>query len=331
MASFLVVDSGTTTTRVRLVRGGEVVRSLTRRVGARDTAVDGDNHRLREALRAMLQQFESEEPDLEGVLLSGMITSNVGLLEVPHLTAPASLDDLARGIERRELPELSALPFHFVRGVRTMGARGDRAGGDLAGFDVLRGEEAEVVGLRELLGIDRRAVFMHYGSHHKAVDVAADGTILASRTALTGELLDAVREHTILSSSVVPLDGFTPDAAAWREGMRAADVHGLGRALFLVRVGEQIGGRSKEAMTAFLLGALTGLDLPLLQLEGDDDRAVVLYGRGPFKTILRDHLEETRGIRAVVVDDATAEAAAVAGAIALYRRGRELQGVEGGM
>lgn len=320
MPSYLVVDSGTTTTRVRLVREGAVVRSREQRVGARDTAVDGDNRRLKDALGAMLGRFASEETDLEAVLLSGMITSNVGLLEVPHLTAPASLDALARGVLRRDFPELSRLPFYFVRGVRTMGAERD-----LAGFDVLRGEEAEVVGLRELLGIAGSAVFVHYGSHHKAVDVAADGTFLASRTALTGELLAAVREHTILSSSVEPLERHALDADAWREGMAAAAEHGLGRALFLVRVGEQIGGRSKAAMTSFLLGALAGLDLPLLQLSGDGARAVVLYGRGPFKTILRDHLSETAGVEAVVVDDATAEAAAVVGAVALFRRARELE------
>jgi len=45
--SYLVVDSGTTTTRVRLVRGRAVVRSQTREVGARDTAIDRNSRRLR--------------------------------------------------------------------------------------------------------------------------------------------------------------------------------------------------------------------------------------------------------------------------------------------
>lgn len=319
MTNLLVVDSGTTTTRVRLVREGVVVRSLTRRVGARDTAVDGNNHRLQEALHGMLSAFESDEHGLEGVLLSGMITSNMGLLEVPHLTAPTSLDELAHAIERHDFPELSTIPFHFIRGIRTMGSTTD-----LAGYDVLRGEEVEVTGLRELLGIDRDAVFVHYGSHHKAIDVASDGTILASRTALTGELLQAVSEHTILSSSVASLEELDRADETWRDGLRAATQHGVGRALFLVRVGEQIGGRNRKEMTSFLLGVLASLDLPLLQLRDDDDRVVVLYGRGPFKSILHRHLEETYDVDVRMVDDTTAEAAAVVGAVRLYQRAQSL-------
>jgi len=196
---------------------------------------------------------------------------------------------------------------------------------DLAGYDVLRGEEVEVTGLRELLGIDRHAVFVHYGSHHKAIDVASDGTILASRTALTGELLQAVREHTILSSSVASLEELDRADETWRDGLRAATQHGVGRALFLVRVGEQIGGRNRKEMTSFLLGALASLDLPLLQLRDDDDRVVVLYGRGPFKSILHRHLEETYDVDVHMVDETTAEAAAVVGAVRLFQRAQRLQ------
>lgn len=314
-SSFLVVDSGTTTTRVRLARGGLVVNSQTRGVGARDMAVDGDNRRLREALREMLSEFAAIEPDVQAVLLSGMITSNVGLLELPHLTAPASLDDLARGIVRQDFPELAPLPFHFVRGVRTVG-RHDH----LADFDVLRGEEAEVTGLRELLGLEQEAVFLHFGSHHKAIDIAADGTILASRTALTGELLAAVRENTILASSLAPLDGLELMESAWRDGMHAAADEGLGRALFLVRVGEQIGGRSRAEMTSYLLGVLASLDMPLVRLREPDERVIVLYGRGPFKSILHQHLLEQGGVDVRTVDDALSERAAVIGAVSLYRR-----------
>lgn len=318
--SYLVVDSGTTTTRVRLVRGRAVVRSQTREVGARDTAIDRNSRRLRDALREMLSEFVAEEPDLESALLSGMITSNVGLLEVPHLTAPASLDDLARGIVRHDFPDLAQVPFHFVRGIRTLGNDDD-----LDGFDVLRGEEAEVTGLRELLDLGREAVFVHLGSHHKAIDVAADGSILASRTALTGELLAAVREHTILSGSLAPLEDLDVAEEAWREGIRAAHEHGVGRALFLVRVGEQIGGRTRAQMTSYLLGVLASLDLPLLQLRDGDERVVVLYGRGPFKAILYRHLVGAGEVDVRAVDEGTSETAAAIGAVSLYERRKRLK------
>ncbi len=322
MGSVVVVDSGTTNTRVRLVRDGAVVRTLSRQAGARDTATDGHNSRIREALASMIGLLASEEADLGSVLLSGMITSNVGLLEVPHLLAPAGIDDLARGVVRHDFPDLSDLPFRFIRGVKTL-----PPDGDLPELDVLRGEEVEVVGLRALFGLEREAIFVHYGSHHKAIELAADGTILGSRTALTGELLAALREHTILGGSVVAVDEAGLEEDAWREGMDAARTHGVGRALFLVRVGEQIGGRSKAAMTSYLLGVLTSLDVPLLRLRPQDGRAVVLYGRGPFRAIMRQYLSDEYGIDALVVDEATAEEAAVDGALRILARARALGAV----
>lgn len=315
-----MIDSGTTNTRARLVRGGNVVRTLSRPAGARDTATDGHNGRLRSAIGELLAQFAAEENDLEEALFSGMITSNVGLLEVPHLEAPAGLDDLARAVVRHDFPELSRLPFRFIRGVRT---RPD--GAELPEWDVMRGEEVEVVGLRSLLRIDREAVFVHYGSHHKAIDVAADGTILRSRTSITGEMLAALRDHTILRSSVVAMDDLVLDDDAWREGMEAARHHGLGRALFLVRVGEQIGGRTREAMTSFLLGALASVDVPLLRSGGTTPEVVVvLYGRGPLKEILRRYLTDANGAEVLWVDDAVAERAAVVGALTVANRARQL-------
>ncbi|MFZ5826536.1 MAG: 2-dehydro-3-deoxygalactonokinase, partial [Bacillota bacterium] len=97
MAGIAVVDSGTTNTRVRLWDGHRVVASASEAVGAAATAADGHTGRLRAALKRLIEQVAAEgglEPG--AVLCSGMITANVGLLEVPHAPAPAGVGDLAR-------------------------------------------------------------------------------------------------------------------------------------------------------------------------------------------------------------------------------------------
>ena len=78
--TYAVVDSGTTTTRVRIWRGGEVVWSANRQVGAKDTAVDGNTAKVAAALRELLAAATAEtgaEP--AAIICSGMITSNMGL------------------------------------------------------------------------------------------------------------------------------------------------------------------------------------------------------------------------------------------------------------
>jgi 2-dehydro-3-deoxygalactonokinase len=305
VSSIAFIDSGTTTTRVRVVRGSVVVATASRSVGARDHASDGDDSRLRRALKEILAEVCAGHTDLRAAVYSGMITSNVGLLEVPHLVAPVAPVDLARGMKRHDFPDITHLPCYFVPGVRTPSANGD-----LAGLDVLRGEEVEVLGLRFRLGVTSDALFLHYGSHHKSIEVDITGRILGSRTSLTGELLEAVRERTVLKSSVVPLDEGAPIAEAWRQGLADAERHGIGRALFLVRVGEQVGGHGKAYMTSYLLGVLTALDLPLVWESTTS--TVVLYGRGGLKGIMATWLRErgNRDVR-VVADEVAAEAAAV--------------------
>ncbi|NLG65059.1 MAG: 2-keto-3-deoxy-galactonokinase [Actinobacteria bacterium] len=323
-ATYAVVDSGTTTTRVRIWRDGEVVWSASRQVGAKDTAVDGSTAKVVASLRELLATATAEtgsEP--AAIICSGMITSNMGLFELPHLPAPASTDDTARGMVQRQFPDISNVPLTFVPGVKTLPGSDGLAG--LPTGDVLRGEEAEIVGLRHALGIQPESLFLHIGSHHKAIQVAADGSILGSRTAITGELLAAVTSNTFLKSSVEPLDGLELEMDAVVEGFAAAREYGFGRALFLVRVGEQLAGQSPARMTSYLLGVLASLDLPLLT-GAAPDTPIVVYGIGAFPGILGEVLlaEGFAGVR--VASKAVADSAAVAGAVSLYERYLVLHG-----
>lgn len=314
--SYAVVDSGTTTTRVRLWRNERVVWSGSRAAGARDTATDGSNARIRTALTDLFAELDTHAGHApEAVISSGMITSNMGLLEVPHLSAPVGMDDLADGIVRHDFPEITELPFYFIPGVKTLPISFNFD--TLADADVLRGEEAECVGLRELLRLCHATLFLHFGSHHKVIATDAGGRVLYSRTAVTGELLSAVSEHTILRSSTVPVATLEPSRDFYRAGLRAAEQHGVGRALFLVRVGEQLWGRSRSEMTSFLLGVLSQTDLPLL--DDAPDAAVVLYGKGALPQLLAEHLTAS-GRQATHVDEETSDQAAAVGAVRLFER-----------
>lgn len=315
--AYAVVDSGTTTTRLRLWDGADVVWSGSVAAGARDTAITGAPTAIAAAIADLLARAtEAWGARPDAVICSGMITSNLGLHEVPHLLAPAGPTDLAAGIVRVTLPGLGELAF--IPGIKTLPR--PLALDTLAEGDVLRGEEAEIMGLRAHLGPSGPATFLHFGSHHKAIDVDADGRITASRTAITGELLATIGAHTILKSSIEPLEGIELDLGAVHAGADAARTEGLGRALFLVRVGEQLGGQARQRMTSYLVGALAALDLPLLPPPGT--ATIVLYGHGLFPEALASLLERSgyRDVRRV--DGEASDRAAVEGAVALYELAR---------
>ena len=90
------IDCGTTNSRVYIVNEeAEVIAKAAQEVGVRDTAIHGSNQRLKEGLKetflAALAEAGLEREDVAFVLSSGMITSEIGLLEIPHLWAPTPI------------------------------------------------------------------------------------------------------------------------------------------------------------------------------------------------------------------------------------------------
>ena len=99
---YFAVDSGTTNSRVWLMRDREVLAKKRVPVGVRNTAIDGNNRALVEGIREAILQLtrendSREEPQI--VIAAGMITSNLGLHEVKHVQAPAGLLELASNIQ----------------------------------------------------------------------------------------------------------------------------------------------------------------------------------------------------------------------------------------
>ena len=324
---YLVVDGGTSRTRVRLWHDGAVVDEAEARIGAKDVALARDASPIAEALRGLIETLRGRhEVAPSAVVCSGMISSNVGLVEVPHVTAPIALGELARRLVRRDVAAVTELPIYFVPGIKTVAP----AGGwdELPGFDVMRGEEAEVVGLMALEDLEPPLAFFHCGSHHKLIEVGTGGAsaagggeavVLRSSTAITGELLAAIRERTILASSLAELDDLELDADALAAGERHARSHGFARAAFLVRVGETIAGLGRAGVTSFLLGALADLDLQLIEHDVAPDREVILYGGGLFPGILRKALLRTGSRRVRVLDRSLSDGAATVGAVRLLQ------------
>ena len=122
---FAVLDCGTTTTRVYIVdENRSILASGREKVGVRDTAITGSRDTLRSGITKLFRETLStlglEETDISYVIASGMITSELGLMEIPHLIAPAGLHELAESIYEAKSGEVLpiACPVYFIRGIR---------------------------------------------------------------------------------------------------------------------------------------------------------------------------------------------------------------------
>ncbi len=303
------IDAGTSSTRVCVVEEGErCLAKFQTDVGVRNTAIDGHNGKLRQAVREgieqVLQQSHLTLRQIDAVYAGGMITSNVGLVEIPHLTAPAGLEDLAAGVQTVSIPSVCEAPIHFVPGVKNDVPQVDLQSCEQ--MDMMRGEELETMAVVSQLPAGKNYFLALPGSHTKFVAVDAAGRITGCLTTISGEMLAALTHDTVLADAV---HGQFVEPGHYRReivlaGYREAKRSGLGRAAFSVRILTQFGAQNGAGAANYLLGAVLQEDTVALKVMKDRfhagaDSEMIVAGKFPLQQALVDILTESALFSAV--------------------------------
>ena len=327
----IYVDMGTTNTRGWLLRGDEILLRLSRATGVRDSAREGSPAKLRTALKELIAELESrngnsswhsdagirpgnhaQAASANWVAAAGMISSPLGLAELPHVASPAGLAEIAGASRFFDFPDITRLPILLVPGVRCGPNKVDCD--SLDRVDVMRGEEVLCLGLLQLGRLKPPGVVLNLGSHWKAVRLNREGQIESSITSLSGELIHAAQTQTILASSL-PADRPASLARQWIEaGMKEQRRSGLSRALFSVRLLELADQGTPSERFSFLVGAFISSDLDVLFAKGmlSNAEPVVITGSPAIAESWREVLAH-RSVRSVVVTAAETEQAFLAG------------------
>lgn len=228
------------------------------------------------ALTEVLSGHVEPDGDPLDVLVCGMAGARQGWLEAPYVEAPADLGALAAGAVRPAMPDTRLAP-RILPGIcqRQAGAE-----------DVMRGEETQLLGLSALLEGFSGTVVMP-GTHSKWVEL--DGrTVRRFATAMTGELFEVLKTHSVLRHSV----GGDPADPERNEGFDAGLDTGLARPeklvsdLFRVRSGSLLSGRSQPWCAGFLSGLLIGAEIGSQRMLGGEVPLIgsaalsALYARG---------------------------------------------------
>lgn len=308
MANYITIDSGTTNTRVSLVVDGRIADTRKFNVGAKKGMENGQllQGALRSGIADILQANGMNEEQIECILASGMITSEFGLVNLPHIIAPAGAKELHESLYRCSLPEISKLPFVFVRGIKT--------GGDaLENVDMMRGEETELLGSFEGAG-----TYILPGSHSKIIDVDEQGRVVRFKTMLTGEMIAALSQNTILKDAV-QLQDFAVDEEFLLMGYEYARDHGLNEALFKVRILKNLFGKSPEQIYNFYMGVV--LCDEISQILAGQPVKIVIGGKKQIKAFMASLLSKLTDTEVVLIADERAEYATAYGMIAAYEFG----------
>jgi 2-dehydro-3-deoxygalactonokinase len=276
----VAVDWGTTRFRAHLVAAdGRLLDGV-----ASDDGMNAvDKSAFEAVLTRMCAPWFSAHPGIP-VLMAGMVGSRNGWREVPYVTCPAGLADIAAGLMSFDIA--GGTRVHIVPGLVT----------DDAAADVMRGEETQILGI----GIDDAVVVLP-GTHSKWATVRG-GRIETFRTFMTGEIFGLLTRQSVLRLLCEPPGDETASRAAFETGLRAASAYGgiLNRA-FHARTGVLAGRMSPQDVEPYVSGLLIGSEVAEAQRLVPTELPIVLVAGGIVAANYRTAIEAAGG-HATLVD-----------------------------
>lgn len=336
-----IFDCGTTNSRFSIVdAGGTVVGKASTKIGVKDTAVQGSNRALKSGLVDLftdtLKASGIAAGDIALAISSGMITSELGLLEIPHMPAPAGLAELTKGLTHLEGADRLAIEpeLYLVRGVKnTPNPPPGSPVNAVRPLDFMRGEETQMMGFLAIHGGGIPTTVVNLSSHTKYINLDADGRIKGSVTTLSGQVYEAIVKETFIGKSVTETSSAHAGASEGEliEAMDSAyDIvrtAGLLRALVVPRFMDTLMTTDWRVRRRFVEACLIADDLSAMNLfpEYGFDRGsrVVLVGL-PERCAIFEYLlgksGRAEGAQVMSITDPDAvNKLAVTGALAIAR------------
>lgn len=309
MKWYITVDGGTTNTRMYLMEASKkpvAVDSVKLAMGANACKEDPDGFRcsVKQGIADLLLRNRKTEADITKILASGMITSELGLYPLSHLSVPAGIGELHDGMKETVLSEITSVPFVFIPGVKTMCQTLETA-------DMMRGEETELMGI-EPRG---RCVYVFPGSHSKMIDTDEQHRIVNFSTMLTGEMIASLAQHTILKNAVdLTLTSVNRDFLL--KGFQYCRERGMNEALFKVRILKNIFQCSESEAYSFFLGCVLCPEIECL--EKSSAPAVVIGGKSQIRQAMTVLLKQISEKEIICLSDEEVDASTSLGMIRIY-------------
>ena len=313
MKNYITIDGGTTNTRICLVSDGVIIDTVKLSVGARAGIDSGDllKMKIKDGITELLNQNNFSKDDIIKILASGMITSEFGLCNLPHIKTPAGIAELNSSMFETNLSEISQIPFVFIRGVKSGVDNED----SLWENDMMRGEETELAGIVTLENISSDCLFVLPGSHSKLIETDMQGRITAFSTMLTGEMIAALSQNTILKDAV-DLSIENADEEYLIKGFEYCSEYGINDALFKARVLKNRFGLGAEKIYSFFLG--TVLCSEIKRIIGSEIGTVAIGGKRQIKEATVCILKKVSDKKIILISDKTVEYSTSIGMIKIY-------------
>jgi 2-dehydro-3-deoxygalactonokinase len=289
MDKLLCCDWGTSSLRLRLANTADasVIASVNTAQGIASTFQlwkDTGHSRVDfylHVIDALIKQIENKlSVSLDGLplVISGMASASVGMMELPYSTLPFAVDGSGATTHYINSSGHFNHPVLLISGVKS-------------NDDVMRGEETQLVGCMELLDEwPQEQVVIFPGTHSKHVTIN-NRKAIAITTFMTGEFFELLSNQSILRLAVEKHpDIQSPSFVThFSTGVTEAVTGNLLNTAFRVRTSELLGKRTKQENYSYLSGLVTGSELKALQ-QGTCSR-ITVCGEGGLSALYETALQ----------------------------------------
>lgn len=263
MDRFLSCDWGTSSFRLRLVENGRPLEEIKSEKGIsvifNEWKKEQQTERLDFYQSYLLQQVKSLQDKLGfsldqiPLILSGMASSSIGMIELSYKLLPFKTDGSDLEIKTIKASRSFSHQLIIISGVRT-------------GNDVLRGEETLLVGSfdEDTCG---DSVLIFPGTHSKHLFIE-DGWAGDFKTYMTGELFHLLSTKSILANSVEKNEfSKARFSKSFSDGVQKGSEANVLNTLFHVRTNQLFQKQNKEENYHYLSGLLMGAELKELSKQ----------------------------------------------------------------
>lgn len=312
----VTVDTGTTNTRIRLFENYNELWSKKYHIGIRNVSFDGIKV-LEETISKGIKELQEENnyPAISAIMASGMICSELGLYNVPHLPAPVNANILAANLKKVCFNNITDIPFYFIPGVKCRTVESGSNCGEVT--DMMRGEETEAFGVADIKNITSPAVMVLPGSHTKTVKFNGSD-IISCTTAMSGELIDCISKNTVLKSSLPEKLLQEIDQNCLMEGYKCCSRIGIGASLFKVRVSDIMNHSDKTSLSNFFVGAILADDINNI-LSISDGESIYIGGSAPLRKAFFVLLKSVYDAPVIELNDKESDLAVAYGALKIAK------------
>lgn len=197
------------------------------------------------------------------ILISGMASATIGMMELPYKFIPLQISK-------------AELQTHVVPATGTCRHTIIIISGVRSATDVMRGEETMLAGCA-VADMGSEQLFIFPGTHSKHV-VVQNGVLKDFKTYMTGEIFDLLTSKSILAASIEE-DSLTPqNSKAFINGVKESVDANILNTIFHVRTNQLFGAADKNENYHYLSGLLIGEELKDVQTNNYASVMIVASG-----------------------------------------------------